>query len=188
MSDAPSPASAKQGWRGVVGTLYREVLKFGIVGLVAFVVDIGSFNLLRHGLLSEKPTTATIVSAILGTTVAWIGNRAWTFRHRRNRPAHHEAALFVGTNAIAMVMQVGIVAFSHYALGFAAVEQADAFLKPGTTGQEEKQLMDCVLVNADNAAKLFGIGLGTLFRFWAYRTFVFAGEPMDEDTSPMSRR
>jgi erythritol transport system substrate-binding protein len=35
-----------------------------------------------------------------------------------------------------------------------AVEQADTFLKTGKTGQEEKQLMDCVLINADNAAKL----------------------------------
>lgn len=35
-----------------------------------------------------------------------------------------------------------------------AVEQADAFLKTGKTGQEEKQLMDCELINADNAAKL----------------------------------
>ena len=41
-----------------------------------------------------------------------------------------------------------------YAQAQMAVEQADAFLKTGTTGQEEKQLMDCVLVNADNAAKL----------------------------------
>lgn len=35
-----------------------------------------------------------------------------------------------------------------------AVEQADKFLKTGSTGVEEKQLMDCVLINADNAAKL----------------------------------
>lgn len=137
--------------RGLLDTLYREMVKFGIVGAVAFVVDMGSFNILRHGLLSHKPTTATIVSAILGTTVAWIGNRMWTFRHRRNRPAHHEAALFVGTNALAMGIQVGIVALTHYALGFQSVQ-------------------------ADNVAKLTGIALGTLFRFWAYRNFVFAGQ------------
>lgn len=35
-----------------------------------------------------------------------------------------------------------------------AVEQADKFIKSGSTGLEEKQLMDCVLINADNAAKL----------------------------------
>lgn len=35
-----------------------------------------------------------------------------------------------------------------------AVVQADTFLKTGSTGLEEKQLMDCVLINADNAGKL----------------------------------
>lgn len=41
-----------------------------------------------------------------------------------------------------------------YAQAQMAVAQADAFLANGSTGVEEKQLMDCVLVNADNAAKL----------------------------------
>lgn len=35
-----------------------------------------------------------------------------------------------------------------------AVAQADKFIKTGTTGLEEKQLMDCILINADNADKL----------------------------------
>ncbi len=35
-----------------------------------------------------------------------------------------------------------------------AVEQADKFIKTGATGVDEKQLMDCVLVNGDNASKL----------------------------------
>ncbi|PYF09771.1 erythritol transport system substrate-binding protein [Rhodobacter viridis] len=41
-----------------------------------------------------------------------------------------------------------------YAQAQMAVEQADKFLKTGSTGVEEKQLMDCALINADNAAKL----------------------------------
>nr|WP_281247943.1 D-ribose ABC transporter substrate-binding protein [Poseidonocella pacifica] len=35
-----------------------------------------------------------------------------------------------------------------------AVEQADTYLTNGSTGLEEKQLMDCVLINADNAGQL----------------------------------
>ena len=41
-----------------------------------------------------------------------------------------------------------------YAQAQMAVEQADKFLKTGSTGVEEKQLMDCALINPDNAAKL----------------------------------
>ena len=35
-----------------------------------------------------------------------------------------------------------------------AVTQADAYIKTGQAPAEEKQLMDCVLINADNAARL----------------------------------
>lgn len=35
-----------------------------------------------------------------------------------------------------------------------AVSQADQYLKTGSTGLDEKQLMDCVLINADNAGAL----------------------------------
>lgn len=35
-----------------------------------------------------------------------------------------------------------------------AVEQADGYLKNGTTGLDEKQLVDCVIITKDNASKL----------------------------------
>ena len=47
-----------------------------------------------------------------------------------------------------------------YAQAQMAVEQADKVIAGGTTGAEEKQLMDCVLINADNAAKLETFALG----------------------------
>lgn len=40
-----------------------------------------------------------------------------------------------------------------------AVVQADQYIKTGSTGMEEKQLMDCVLINADNAATLDNFAL-----------------------------
>lgn len=41
-----------------------------------------------------------------------------------------------------------------YAQAQMAVTQADKFLKTGSTGVDEKQLMNCVLINYDNAARL----------------------------------
>ena len=66
---------------------------------------------LRHGHLS-RAVIATIISAAVATCVAWIGNRAWTFRHRRNRPVHHEALLFALTNGVALLIQAGCVGLS----------------------------------------------------------------------------
>lgn len=41
-----------------------------------------------------------------------------------------------------------------YFIAQAAVDQAHAYLETGTTGEPEKQLFNCVLINADNAASL----------------------------------
>lgn len=137
--------------RDAMGILWREAAKFGIVGAVAFVVDMGGFNLLSGGVLSEKITTAKIVSGAVATVVAWIGNRWWTFRHRHNRPVAHEVSLFFGVNGIGLAISALWLAFTHYTLG-----------------------MDSRF--AVNLNALIGIGLGTLFRFWAYRQVVFAHE------------
>jgi putative flippase GtrA len=139
--------------RGAMDVLYREMIKFGVIGAVAFVIDLGLANLLWHTVMSDKVTTAKIISGLAGTLFAWVGNRQWTFRHRRSRPAHHEVALFFGVNFIALGISAVTLYLSHYGLGLTSIL-------------------------ADNAATIVGIGIGTLFRFWAYRRFVFAGEPL----------
>jgi hypothetical protein len=81
--------------------------------------------------------------------VAWVGNRYWSFRHRRQSSRSREFVTFVLMNGIAMVIAVLCLAVSHDVLGFTSHI-------------------------ADNiSGNVIGIGLGTLFRFWAYRTFVF---------------
>jgi putative flippase GtrA len=164
----PDSPSLLDRVRGTVGVLYREMIKFGVVGAAAFVIDLGTFNLLRATVLSGEGTRvlsnaviATIISALLATCFAWIGNRMWTFRHRRNRPVAHEAMLFAVTNGVALLIQAACVGLTNQLV----------------TGPTPRL--------AENIAKIVGIGLGTLFRFWAYRRFVFSHEPL-EDTSPLA--
>lgn len=155
------PNAGHTGLRGLVDTVWHEVAKFGVIGLLAFVIDLGGMNLLTHTVLEGKPTTARILSGVAATLFAWFGNRSWTFAHRRSRPVAHEVTLFFVVNGIALAISTMTLVISHYVLGL------------------ETRL-------ADNISTIFGIGLGTLFRFWAYRRYVFANEPMDVDTSPMA--
>ena len=149
------------------------MLKFGVVGAVAFVIDLGGYNLLvfgphllgmftqqtTEGGLHDKPLTARIIAATGSTRVAWVGNRLWTFRHRRSRHAGHELALYLMFNVVAMVISVACLGVSRYVFGL------------------HSQL-------ADNVTNIFGIILGTLFRFWSYRKFVFEGELVEEPLEP----
>jgi putative flippase GtrA len=141
-----------------IDVVYREIVKFGAVGLVAFVVDFSVFNLMRTGIiggshgLPEKPLTAKTISVVAATIVAWLGNRYWTFRHRRRASRRREFLLFAIMNAGGLLIALSCLAFSHYVLGLTSAL-------------------------ADNiAGNLVGLGLGTLFRFWAYRRFVFIQE------------
>lgn len=134
--------------------LLPELSKFGTVGLLGLVVDVGGFNLLRfaggEGPLYDQPLTAKVLSTAAATVVSWLGNRYWTFRHSRRSAVHHEFFLFVLMCSIGSAIAVGALAISHYVLGFTSPL-------------------------ADNiSANVVGLALGTTFRFWAYRTHVFS--------------
>jgi len=163
---APDAPERRTG--GLRATIVREAGKFGVIGGVAFVIDVGLFNLLRFGVLGaggwleDKPLTAKVLSMGTATLAAWAGNRWWTFRaHRAAGRSHRllpELALYVTMNGIALGISLLCLGVSHYLLGLRSPV-------------------------ADNvSANIVGVGLGTLFRFYAYRRWVFRrhpGQPAD---------
>nr|WP_236646843.1 GtrA family protein [Micromonospora acroterricola] len=136
------------------GHLVREMSKFATVGGIAFLVDFALFNYLTTARGVEQVTAKTI-STVIAASFAFVGNRFWTWRHRqRNNPAR-EYALFFFFNAVGLGIAVACLAISRYGLGsiWPSVFQTPL---------------------ADNIASfVVGTGLGTLFRFWSYRRFVF---------------
>lgn len=133
--------------------LKLEVAKFGAIGLVAYVIDVGIFNLLLHGPLSQKPLTAKAISAIIATTFAYFGNRNWTYSARIRTSVRREYGLFFLLNIIGMGIQLACLAVSHYGLDMTS------------------KLADNISGNG------VGLVLGTLFRFWSYRKWVFLEKP-----------
>ena len=131
----------------------RELATFGAVGGIAFVVDVGVYNLLRSTLLDDKPIGAKVVSVIVATAVAWLGNRYLTFREGRNQAVVREAVTFGLVNVGGLLIASACLFVSHYLLGFTS------------------QLADNVAANG------VGLVLGTAFRYLAYRHLVFRGSP-----------
>lgn len=128
---------------------FSELISFGAVGAIAFVVDLTIFNLLLHGPLSRYTITAKVVSVIVATTVAWLGNRFLTFRAHRTQPVLREGVLFAVSNLLGLGIAALCLFVSHYLLGF-------------------------VTPLADNiAANGVGLVLGTTFRYFSYRLLVF---------------
>ncbi|ROR72128.1 putative flippase GtrA [Bogoriella caseilytica] len=133
--------------------LLAELFRFGAVGAVAFVVDVGLFNLLRFGpggLLADQPLTAKTLAVSAAMLTAWLGHRLWTFSRTRRHRRGSELVLFVAVNLAAMGIAVGCLAVSHYVLGFTSA------------------LADNISANG------VGLVLGTAFRYVCYRYLVFA--------------
>lgn len=137
---------------------FHELAKFGTVGALAFVVDTGLFNIILHA-QPHKPLTAKVVSTVVAASLAFVLNRAWSFRHRQRSSIRREYMLFFVLNAVGLVIAVGCLGFSHYLLGF------------------HSRLADNVSANG------FGVAFGTLFRFWSYRRFVWLAPAAVEEAA-----
>lgn len=155
--------------RATYQVLVRELAKFGTVGALAFVVDTVLYNVLVFGVpgvldgpMGSSPLWAKTVSVAVATVFSWLGNRWWTFRHRRSEPVAHEFGLFVFFNVVGLGIALACLWVSRYLLGL------------------DSQLADNIAGNG------IGLALGTAFRFWAYRAFVFRGE-LDLEGTPVPR-
>lgn len=132
--------------------LAKELGKFGSVGALAYVVQLSVTNLL-WGLTDLPPVAGQLIGTTCAVTVAFVGNRFWTFADRARTGYRRETVLFLVMNGIGALIQVSCLGFAVYILGF--------------DGQLAQNI----------AGNIVGVGLGTLFRFFSYRTWVFPEQP-----------
>jgi putative flippase GtrA len=124
-----------------------ELLKFGVVGGIGSVIDLGGAAVL-HSKYHVGPLGAKAISVTLATVFTYLGSRFWTFKERENQSMRREAVLFFVLNVAGLLIAEAVLGFVTYIMGL--------------RGSLEY-----------NAASVLGTGLGTIFRFYAYRKWVF---------------
>jgi putative flippase GtrA len=159
------PDNPPPGLRAKLRGLVRELGKFGTVGAISFAIDTVIFNLLLGS--GAETLVAKLVSTVVATTVAFLGNRFWTWRHRTHANMARQYTMFFVLNAIGLGIGLGCLAISHYGLG----SIWPAF---------QSRLADNL------SAQIVGTAAGTLFRFWSYRRFVFpdTADRLSDDQDP----
>jgi putative flippase GtrA len=165
-------AVPQSGLRRIITMVYdrfvKYALKFGVVGLIAFGIDVVIFNLLRLGVFgtgwASTALGASIVSITVSTLFSWVANRYWTFRERRRKNYALELFEFLAVAAGGALINLACVWLSHYVLGFTSLL-------------------------ADNISKnIIGLGLATAFRFLMYRFWVYGSHRKDGLQANPSRR
>ncbi|WP_082530684.1 GtrA family protein [Aeromicrobium sp. Root344] len=142
-----------------------EVVSFLAVGGVGYIVDIAAFNYLRSApvFVTLDPSIAKTFAVALAMVVTYVGNRAVTWRGADAGNRRREIALFVLFNIIGLGFSVLTLAISHDLLGLTSRV-------------------------ADNvSANVIGLALGTLFRYWSYKRFVFATQPGPDESVPLRK-
>ena len=142
--------------KNLIANLRNELGKFGVIGFIAFLIDLVIFNFLRfaggEGVLFDRPLTAKVLSVLVATTFAFAGNRQWTFKERSRSTIRRQYTMFFVFNVIGMVIALSCLWISHYVLGY------------------ESALADNI------SANFVGLILGTMFRFWGYHNWVFPAQ------------
>ncbi|MFB9928435.1 GtrA family protein [Amycolatopsis halotolerans] len=146
---------------------HRALLKFALVGgvcfLVTFVVNYG----LKFTVLREKPVTAMIVATIVATIVSYVLNREWSFRSRRVRERRHEAALFFVLSGVGVALNSTPLYLSRYVL------------------QLHVPVVSLVVQEAADfiSSLIVGTLVAMVFRWWAFRKWVFPRESVEGDAA-----
>jgi putative flippase GtrA len=144
----PRMASLRTRFAGLI----PELAKFGVVGLIGAIIDLGGADYL-HVHMGVEPLAAKALSITAATVFTYLGSRFWTFRHRVNQALLREGVLFVMLNVVGLVIAEIVIAITTYGL-------------------------DLKSELAYNAASVIGTGLGTIFRYFSYKKWVFlAGAP-----------
>ena len=132
--------------------LIPELARFGVVGLIGSVIDLGGADYL-HVHVGIGPLVAKAASIAAATVVTYLGSRFWTFRHRVNQALLREGLLFVVLNVVGLAIAEVVIAITTYGL-------------------------DMKSELAYNGASVAGTGLATIFRYFSYKKWVFlAGAP-----------
>jgi putative flippase GtrA len=127
--------------------IVSEGAKFGIVGLIGIGVTNLVFGPLHDWLHLGVLTSVTIATAV-ATVVTYVGNRYWSFADREGFGTKRESVVFFMLNGIGLLIQYAVLGLSDHVLGLSS------------------RLENYIALN-------IGIGLGTLFRFWSYRKWVW---------------
>lgn len=136
---------------GASWQLISELAKFGIVGgLAVLIADLGS-NLLDFQ-FGAGPLISNVIATLAATAISYAGNRYWTFRNRQRTTVGREGIVFFAVNGIGLLIQLACLGFGTYVLG----------------------LRDRL---SYNVVLIIGIGLATLFRYAAYKKWVWRAPP-----------
>jgi putative flippase GtrA len=128
--------------------LIHEIAKFGVIGAAAFVLTTVLSNLF-HFEANLGPLTSFGLATIAAAVLSYFANRHWTWRGRDKTGLRRELPLFLALSVVGLGISELPLGISKYLMG-----------------------LDSPL-SYNISSTIIGTGLGTVWRFWSFRRWVF---------------
>ena len=103
----------------LVRKLIEQLMKFGIVGVIAFVIDWGILNLLV-GIFHMHNVLAATVSFIISLIFNYLASMKFVFKHRDDMARWMEILIFVAGAVVGLFMNDAIIWISTYGMNHEA--------------------------------------------------------------------
>jgi putative flippase GtrA len=128
--------------------LIHEIAKFGVIGAVAFALTTALNNAFHFG-FNLGPLTSFGLATIIAAVLSYFANRHWTWAHKEDDGIRRGLPLFLLLSAVGLAISEAPVGVSEYLL------------------HQHSPLAYNV------SSTLVGTALGTVWRFWSFRRWVF---------------
>lgn len=138
---------------GPLRGLLHEIAKFGVIGIAAYVLTVVLSNWFHFGPPGLGPLSSLALAMVIAATASYFANRHWTWKDKQRTGLGREYTLFIVLSVIGFALTEIPVGFSEYVLG----------------------LHSGLAYNI--SGNLIGTGIGTVWRFWSYKRWVFLDDP-----------
>lgn len=88
--------------------LIQQIMKFGIVGVLAFVIDYGLMVALTE-LVGLVPVASATVSFIVSVVFNYVASMRFVFSHKEGMSKQREFAIFVVLSVIGLLINDGLM-------------------------------------------------------------------------------
>lgn len=99
--------------------LIAQIMKFGVVGVIAFAIDYGLLALLTEAFGVNYLVSAT-VSFTVSVVFNYVASMRYVFRHKEGMSRRREFIIFVVLSVIGLALNDGIVLALNAGLGLEA--------------------------------------------------------------------
>lgn len=134
--------------------LLEQILKFGVVGILAFVIDYGLLMLLNV-VFGVDAVIAAGISFCVSVVFNYLASMRYVFTHREDMSRKKEFAIFIVLSAIGLVIN-------------------ELCMKAGVTLLGESPLMVTI-------TKVFATGVVMVWNFFSRKKWLDAGSTEDTD-------